>query len=112
MPATVLVADDDEMFRELVTEILTQGGYAVVRAEDGQAALDALRQSSVDLLLADLRMPGLDGLEVLRQLRAGEVHALVAVDLQIHQARKPDLRFMIYHLPFTIYYSGSNVGRL
>ena len=66
---TVLVADDDEMFRELVTEILTQGGYSVVRAEDGQAAWDAMQRKKVDLAVLDLNMPRMDGLELTRKIR-------------------------------------------
>lgn len=69
MATTVLVADDDEMFRELVTEILTQGGYAVVRAEDGQAAWDAMQRKKVDLAVLDLNMPRMDGLELTRKIR-------------------------------------------
>ncbi len=69
MPATVLVADDDEMFRELVTEILTQGGYAVVRAEDGQAAWEAMQRKKVDIAVLDLNMPRMDGLELTRKIR-------------------------------------------
>jgi DNA-binding response OmpR family regulator len=69
MPATVLVADDDEMFRELVTEILTQGGYSVVRAEDGQAAWDAMQRKKVDIAVLDLNMPRMDGLELTRKIR-------------------------------------------
>ena len=69
MAATVLVADDDEMFRELVTEILTQGGYSVVRAEDGQAAWDAMQRKKVDIAVLDLNMPRMDGLELTRKIR-------------------------------------------
>ncbi|MDE2293758.1 MAG: response regulator [Elusimicrobia bacterium] len=69
MAATVLVADDDEMFRELVTEILTQGGYAVVRAEDGQAAWDMMQRKKVDIAVLDLNMPRMDGLELTRKIR-------------------------------------------
>jgi len=69
MATTVLVADDDEMFRELVTEILTQGGYAVVRAEDGQAAWDAMQRKKVDIAVLDLNMPRMDGLELTRKIR-------------------------------------------
>ncbi|MBI3297580.1 MAG: response regulator [Elusimicrobia bacterium] len=69
MPLTVLVADDDEMFRELVTEILTQGGYSVVRAEDGLAAWDAMQRKKVDMAVLDLNMPRMDGLELTRKIR-------------------------------------------
>jgi two-component system response regulator HydG len=65
-PATVLVADDEVGMRESVARVLRREGFHVVAVEDGTAALDVLRREPVDLLIADLRMPGLDGLELLR----------------------------------------------
>jgi two-component system response regulator HydG len=64
--ATLLVADDDEAVRLSLERALTREGYGVVLAPDGQSALDRLRQGGVDLLLSDLRMPGLTGLELLK----------------------------------------------
>ena len=76
---TVLVADDEAGVRESVGRALRREGFRVIAAEDGQAALDALRRGGVDLLLADLRMPGLDGLELLRaaKLLAPEIEVIV-----------------------------------
>jgi two-component system response regulator HydG len=68
--ATLLVADDDPAVRESLERTLTREGYAVVLAPDGQAALDRLRQGGVDLVLSDLKMPGLTGLELLREVKA------------------------------------------
>jgi len=76
---TVLVADDEAGVRESVGRALRREGFRVVPAEDGQAALDLLRRGGVDVLLADLRMPGLDGLQLLRavKLLAPEVEVIV-----------------------------------
>ncbi len=63
---TVLVADDDAGMRESVARVLRREGFCVLLTEDGRAALEALRRNPVDLLIADLKMPGLDGLELLR----------------------------------------------
>lgn len=66
---TILVADDDDMFRELVTEILTQGGYSVLRAKDGVEAWEFIQKKKVDLAVLDLNMPNMDGMELTRKVR-------------------------------------------
>jgi two-component system, NtrC family, response regulator HydG len=65
----LLVADDDPAVRQSLEKTLTREGYTVVLASDGTAALDRLRQGDVDLLLSDLKMPGMTGLELLKQAR-------------------------------------------
>jgi putative two-component system response regulator len=62
--ATILVADDDELNRELLTEILLGEGYSVVCAANGDQALDAIDRSLADLALLDVMMPGMTGFEV------------------------------------------------
>ncbi|OGK80369.1 MAG: Fis family transcriptional regulator [Candidatus Rokubacteria bacterium RBG_16_73_20] len=74
---TALVADDEAGMRESVARALRREGFQVTAVEDGAAALDALRRAPVDLLVADLRMPGLDGLELLRAAK------LVAPDTEV-----------------------------
>ena len=68
--ATLLVADDDPAVRQSLERMLTREGYAVVLAPDGPAALERLRAGGVDLVLSDLKMPGLTGLELLREVKA------------------------------------------
>ncbi len=68
-PVTVLVADDEPGMRESVARALRGEAFNVVTVGDGAAALEVVRQGGVDLLLADLRMPGLDGLELLRAVK-------------------------------------------
>jgi excisionase family DNA binding protein len=65
----VLVVDDEEAVRDLIAKTLTMADYEVNCASDGQAALDALKDTDFDLLITDLRMPGMDGLTVIRQAR-------------------------------------------
>ena len=66
----VLVVDDDAALRESLAEALGDLGYMPVMAPDGSSALERLDRGRVDAVLLDLRMPGLDGMEVLRRIRA------------------------------------------
>ncbi len=65
----ILVVDDEPAIRTLLSSYLVHDGYAVDEAGDGEAALAALRAHPFDLVLLDIMLPGMDGLEVLRQLR-------------------------------------------
>jgi DNA-binding response OmpR family regulator len=68
--ARVMVVDDDVTVREVVVTYLRAGGYDVAEAADGESALDMLRDEPVDLLVLDLMLPGIDGLEVCGRVRA------------------------------------------
>jgi two-component system cell cycle response regulator DivK len=65
----ILIADDRASSRELLRIVLERAGYAVIEAEDGEAALEQARTGNPDLILLDLQMPRLDGYGVLAQLR-------------------------------------------
>ncbi len=77
--ARVLIVDDDAVLREGLREAVGDLGHVVIEAADGHAALDALAEGGVDAVLLDLRMPGLDGMEVLRRMRARPVRPPVAI---------------------------------
>lgn len=66
---TLLVADDEAAIRESLGEVLREEGYEVTEAVDGLAAITALQERDFDLVIADLRMPGAGGMEVLRRTR-------------------------------------------
>jgi DNA-binding response OmpR family regulator len=70
MPANILVAEDQSDIRELIAMNLRSAGYEVSTVGDGVAALASQNESASDLLILDLMMPGLDGLEVCKALRA------------------------------------------
>ncbi|MFC3231038.1 ATP-binding protein [Marinibaculum pumilum] len=70
VPARILVAEDNAANQRLFGTLLSAAGYRVEVVADGQAALDALRQSRFDLVLMDGQMPVLDGLETARRIRA------------------------------------------
>ena len=69
MRGTILVVDDESVARHSVAEVLQEEGYQVHEAADGPAALQALEELDLDLVLCDLRMPGSDGLSVLKMAR-------------------------------------------
>jgi two-component system, NtrC family, response regulator HydG len=68
--ATLLVADDDPGLRESLERTLSREGYRVILASDGRAGLERVQAGGVDLILTDLKMPGLTGLELLRAAKA------------------------------------------
>lgn len=67
--STILIVDDDAAMRDSLAETITDLGHRAVAKENGQAALDFLRTKLVDAVLLDLRMPGLDGIEVLKRIQ-------------------------------------------
>src|SRR5260370_9241163 len=66
----LLVADDDPGLRERLARTMTREGYRVLLASDGRAALERLQDGAIDLIVTDLKMPGLTGLELLRAAKA------------------------------------------
>src|SRR5437016_3348895 len=73
----ILIADDEAAVRESVAEVLRDEGYQVTTAADGTAALAALETHDFDVILSDLRMPGADGLALLRRARDVSPQTLV-----------------------------------
>lgn len=73
MPPRVLVVDDDDMIRETLVDLLTDEGYEVGSAANGQQALEAMRARPPCLVLLDLMMPVLDGWQVAREMQSDAV---------------------------------------
>lgn len=71
--ARILIADDDPILRMTVVEFLGAEGHDVIEAVDGREALDMLASAPFDLLIVDMLMPNVDGLEVIMQLRKSGV---------------------------------------
>lgn len=66
---TVLLVDDDESIQLLYREELKEAGFKVISVYDGSEALDRFKEVSPDLTILDIQMPGLNGIEVLRQIK-------------------------------------------
>ena len=75
----ILVVDDDRATRHILQKVLTDGGYQTTVAKDGIEALEALRKRRFDLLLLDVWMPRMNGLELLARLRTRKTKPRVVV---------------------------------
>ncbi|MBI4697835.1 MAG: response regulator [Nitrospirae bacterium] len=75
----VLIAEDDEIVRDVIVRAISGDGYSVVVANDGLAAIRLLRLEDIKLVITDLRMPGADGMEVLRNAKRVDPKIAVVV---------------------------------
>ncbi|OFV88830.1 MAG: hypothetical protein A3J75_04885 [Acidobacteria bacterium RBG_16_68_9] len=80
-PPRILIVDDDPHTLEILSRWLAREGYATVRAESGPACLDRLEQERIDVIVLDVMMPGMDGLQVCERLRANNEWRAIPVVL-------------------------------
>ena len=85
---TVLVVDDEEIIRDFFTRSLK--GYRVLAAQSGEEALQIIRQDRPDLVLLDIKMPGIDGLETLRQIKQVDA-GIVVIMLSAYETLQTNL---------------------
>jgi CheY-like chemotaxis protein len=90
---TVLVADDNEVAQRLCVRVLGKAGHRVLTASDGQAAVDLALSNSPDLVLMDVAMPVMDGLEALRRIKA-ERPSMTIVIASAHSMASDRERFL------------------
>ena len=76
---TILIADDSDSVRELVSFTLENAGYKVLAGRDGQDALKHLTGEIIDLVLTDLHMPNLDGIGLIKEIRARPEYEFVPI---------------------------------
>jgi len=81
MSRTIMTVDDAQTMRNMISFTLKGAGHQVVEAPDGLQALNALRSRQVDLVISDVNMPNMDGIELTRQLRAIPAYARTPIIL-------------------------------
>ena len=96
----ILIVDDDEMIREAVGQVLASGGYAVTLAAGGEEALEIIRKSLPDLMILDLKLPGLSGPDTLHAVRQryGQLPVIILTGYPESQLMTEALR----HSPFLL----------
>lgn len=88
----ILVVDDSPLTRELIANLLEAVGYDTVIASDGAEALEVLDSHPVDLVVTDLEMPGVDGLELARRLKGHPIHSRLPVVILTTRGGEEDRR--------------------
>jgi two-component system KDP operon response regulator KdpE len=88
--ATILVVDDDSQIRRVMRNALSSHGYTIIEARNGEEALKKVRADRLDLIILDLNMPDMDGIEVCREIRV--VSNLPIVMLTVRSAEKDKVR--------------------
>ena len=88
---TLLLVEDNEMNRDAISRLLMRRGYRVILAEDGEAGVKTCREVLPDLVLMDVGLPGIDGFEATRQIKADPATTHVPVVVLTARALTSDL---------------------
>jgi len=95
MSNRILVVEDNEMNMQLFEYLLEESGFEIVKATTGEEALSLARESKPDLILMDIHLPGMDGLSVVRELKAGgDMEGVPILALTAHAMRGDKDRFL------------------
>ncbi len=79
MGKVIMTADDSASIRQMVTFTLEQAGYSVVEAVDGKDAVNKLSSTKVDMLVTDLNMPNMNGLELIKEIRSRNEYKFIPI---------------------------------
>ncbi|HXM90593.1 MAG TPA: response regulator, partial [Candidatus Dormibacteraeota bacterium] len=88
--ATILVVDDEPQIRRVLRTTLTAEGYTIIEARDGTEAFEKVRDAKPDLILLDMNMPGVDGLQTCREIRTSSEVPIIM--LTVRSAEKDKVR--------------------
>ncbi|MDH3891337.1 MAG: response regulator [candidate division Zixibacteria bacterium] len=75
--ASVLVVDDESFIRQILSRIVSREGYQVHQASDGKDALKSLAETPCQIVISDIKMPNMDGIELLSEIKANYAHVSV-----------------------------------
>ena len=79
MKPSILIVDDDEVMQETLSDVFRKRGYEVIAAGSGSEAFSVIRRKIIDLILLDMRLPDIDGLEVLKKIKEFDTEILVII---------------------------------
>jgi len=91
MPKKIVIIEDDKFLRELISKKLSDAGYEVLEAIDGEEGIKRVKESKPDLVLLDLILPGIDGFEVLSQIKQGPLFSDLPVIILSNLGQKEDV---------------------
>jgi len=91
MAKTILIIEDDKFLRELIVRKLTEEGFGVSEAVDGEEGIKKIKEEKPDLVLLDLILPGIDGFEVLSQMRKESALSSIPVIILSNLGQKDDV---------------------
>ena len=91
MPKNILIVEDDKFLRELIVRKLTQEGYKVSEAIDGEQGIKKIKEEKPDLVLLDLILPGIDGFEVLARAKSDSAVSKIVIIILSNLGQKEDV---------------------
>lgn len=91
MAKKITVVEDDKFLRELITQKISQEGYDISEAVDGEKGIETIKKEKPDLVLLDLILPGIDGFEVLSRIKADPDIAETPVIILSNLGQKEDI---------------------
>jgi DNA-binding NtrC family response regulator len=107
MGKKILIVDDEKGIRELFAEVLRRAGHTVVMAPDGMSGVEVARSGDIDIAFLDIKMPGLNGVETLKEVRGASPQTKVVMitgyarDELVNEALKMDV-FACLAKPFSV----------
>ena len=91
MTKTILIIEDDKFLRELIVSKLIKENYNIVTAVDGEEGIKKVKEEKPDLILLDLILPGIDGFEVLSQIKSDSTVSLIPVIILSNLGQREDI---------------------